>query len=233
MAAAATTSVPTTPVPTTTSATASAVAPTPMSLMVRAIGKGLFGREYEYTAIISIVGDKLVVTGESDPTNVVTISPRRSIVVTPVGKRGADLRKNVATIMDSGEPKLNIIDCEGTDSDRKHGCKTSVFDFVMWARIYGIRVEGKTYTEIQADKARIGEEALLMSWRAGLPSVPSGILKNPGFISQATRLGIVVPRGGKVHKRKHTIKRKHPHTRRTIKRVRGKHTRRLHRNHHK
>jgi hypothetical protein len=228
MAAAATT-----PVSTTTSATASAVASTPMSLMVRAIGKGLFGREYEYTAIISIVGDKLVVTGESDPTNVVTIGPRRSIVVNPIGKSGEDLKKDVATIMDSGEQKIKIIDCKGTDSDRKHGCKTSVFDFVMWARDNLITVTGITYIQNEAYRNRISEEALLMVWKAGLPSVPSGILKDPGFISQATRLGIVVPRGGKVHKRKHTINRKHPHTRRTIKRVRGKHTRRLHRNHHK
>lgn len=208
------------------SAASAASGVVPMSLIVRAIGKNWLGLEYDYTAIISIVSDKLVVTGKSDSTNVVTIGPRPSIVVDPIGKSGAALEKNVATIMESGVPKLKIIDCEGTDSDTKHECKTSVFDFVMWARIYGIRVSGKTYIEILAERERISEEALIMAWRAGMPIAPSGIFNKPEFIAQATRLGIVVPRGGRKHKRKHLRTRR---TRRTNKHARGKRTRRHHR----
>lgn len=188
---------------------AAAAAAATNEIMVRCIEKGVISNT-EFTAIITVIDGSFHISSISNSSKIIKIERPRITIEHPT------LKKDLAIIKDGDKHIVSIVDCEGTDSDRKHDCKTSVFDFAMWATAHSISVIGKTRKQFEEDIK-------------GLDAEVETLMSNT-YKALGSRLPKVPTRGGRKHKRKYSTRRKqlHMRMRRTNKnkRTRGRRTHR-------
>lgn len=139
------------------------------SIMIRVIlpSGGLLGTTKEYTARVTRAGDNLVITGITSG-SVMTFGPRE-IIIEPT--LDPSIKSEIAKISKDGVIRAKIIACKGTDSETKHGCVSSVTDFIQWCRRNGIG-EIRRFTAEERN-AMISDEAKAMVLRGMMPQVPT------------------------------------------------------------
>lgn len=175
------------------------------SILVRVIETGLIGNKY-YTARATLAGDNLVITGITSGI-VKTFAPRETIIEPTWDP---SIKSEIAKISKDDIIQVKLVACKDTDSETKHGCVSSVTDFIQWCRRNGIGVI-KGITAKERD-AMISDEAKAMVLRGMMPQVPTIISQLEGHLKAigVTPLGRSTRRGGrKTHKKRSHSRRTH------------------------